>query len=73
MLDTIRSTVKAAFVDKNIEAFKAGRQAGAEEKEKNPALAEDKEEILQRKLTVEEVEQINALKKEIEDKRNKSY
>ena len=73
MLDTIRSTVKEAFVDKNIEAFKAGRQAGAEEKEKNPAFAEDKDEILQRKLTAEEVEQINALKKEIEDKRNKPY
>lgn len=73
MLDTIRATVKEAFIDKNIEAFRAGQLAGAEEKVKNPALSEERDEILQRKLTAEEVEQINALKKEIEEKRNKPY
>ena len=74
MIATIRGTVKEAFVEKNIEAFNAGRLAGAEEKTKNPAFAEEKEERpMQRKLTAEEEEHIHALKKEIEEKRNNPF
>lgn len=73
MLATIENTVKEAFVAKNIEAFKAGQAIGAEQKATNEALAETRDEPVQRKLTAEEEEHINALRKEIEEKRNKPY